>query len=204
MTAPNFPKHDPAEAEFWNLRFDAAFTPWDQGGVPASLQSWATRASGNPAPRVLIPGCGSAYEVRFLAGLGWQVSAIDFSPAAVAQAKRVLGPLAGHVHLADFFADDLAGAPFDLIYERAFLCALPRRLWRAWAVRVAELLKPGGSLAGFFFSDEGEKGPPFGLHDGELEAMLQTHFTRRQKRRPTDSVPVFAGKESWQVWERNA
>src|SRR5258706_16414504 len=134
MNATKFPKPHPTEAEFWNLRFDAGFTPWDQGGVPASLQSWATRASGNPAPRVLIPGCGSAYEVRFLAGLGWQGSAIDFSPAAVAQAKRVLGPLARHVHLAHFFADDLGGAPLCPIFERRLLLPPPRPLLPAWAV----------------------------------------------------------------------
>ncbi len=203
MSAPTFPKHDPADAQFWNLRFDAAFTPWDQGGVPQSLQQWVARQAGE-APTVLIPGCGSAYEVRFFAERGWPVSAIDFSPAAVAQAQRILGPLAGHVHQADFFDGALPGAPFDLVYERAFLCALPRRLWPQWAARVASLIKPGGRLAGFFFGDAGEKGPPFGLHAGELEAMLAPNFRQEETQVPTDSIPVFAGKESWQVWVRKS
>jgi hypothetical protein len=58
-------------------------------------------------------------------------------------------PLADRVRQADFFAP-IAEAPFDLVYERAFLCALPRRLWPSWATRVAELVKPGGRLAGTF------------------------------------------------------
>ncbi len=200
MTTPTFPRHDPAEAEFWNLRFEAAFTPWDQGGVPQSLRDWALQYVGHGAPRVLIPGCGSAHEAQFLAGLGWQVLAIDFSPSAVARARKVLGPLAAAVQEADFFV--MNETPFDLVYERAFLCALPRRLWPQWAARIAALIKPGGRLMGFFFTDAGEKGPPFGLHEGELDALMGTHFTLEEKRQPIDSIPVFAGKESWQVWRR--
>ena len=203
MNTPIFPKHDPAAPEFWNLRFDAAFTPWDQGGVPQSLQTWIEQYAGAAAPDVLIPGCGSAYEVQFLVARGWNVIAIDFSPVAVAQARRVLGLLAHHVREADFFLGDPGQSHFDVIYERAFLCALPRRLWPQWAARVAELIRPGGNLVGFFFADNTDKGPPFGLHDGELEAMLRPYFTRQQKTLPSDSIPVFAGKESWQVWERN-
>ena len=207
MNAPIFPKHDPASPAFWNLRFDAAFTPWDQGSVPQSLQTWARAYRGVTAPSVLIPGCGSAWEVKFFLDMGWDVTAIDFSAAAVAQAQRALGPLARHVHEADFFAGELGHSNFEVIYERAFLCALPRRLWPQWAGRVAELVKPGGFLAGFFFADNSEKserGPPFSLHQGELEALLAPHFTRRQKHVPGDSVPVFIGKETWQVWVRNA
>lgn len=204
MNAPIFPKHDPAVPEFWNLRFDAAFTPWDQGGVPHLLQTWIKQYAGTTAPDVLIPGCGAAHEVQFLVARGWNVSAIDFSPAAVAQARRVLGPLSHHIREADFFTGNLGQPHFDVIYERAFLCALPRRLWPQWAARVAGLIRPGGNLAGFFFADNTDRGPPFGLHDGELDAMLLPHFTRQQKTLPSDSIPVFAGKESWQVWERNA
>ena len=204
MTAPTFPKQDPAAPEFWNQRFDAAFTPWDQGSVPQSLQTWAREFTAAVPPRVLIPGCGSAWEVRFLLELGWDITAIDFSAAAVAQAQLLLGVQGAHVYEADFFNSDLLQKQFDVIYERAFLCALPRRLWRQWSARIAELIVPGGYLAGFFFSDESPKGPPFGLQPGELEALLEVHFKRRQMHIPADSVPVFAGKESWQVWERIA
>src|SRR6266853_1598818 len=52
------------------------------------------------------------------------------------------------------------GSAYD---ERAFLCALPRRLWPSYARRLFELLRPEGRLAGFFYFDDGERGPPFGL-----------------------------------------
>ena len=60
---------------------------------------------------------------------------------------------------------------------------------------------------GFFFSDTNpkgsQKGPPFGLQPDELEALLTPAFTRIEERVPIDSIPIFAGKESWQVWVRN-
>ncbi len=91
---------------------------------------------------------------------------------------------------------------FDVLYERAFLCALPRRMWADWAKRSAELLRPGGLLVGFFFADDNERGPPFGLKPGELEALMAQDFDLLETRTPTDSIPVFKGKESWQVWRK--
>lgn len=197
---PDFPRHDPADAAFWDVRFAADFTPWDQGGVPALL---AEHVRLHPAPtRTLIPGCGSAHDVRFLHQHGWPVTAIDFSAAAVARARTMLGPLGELVQEADFFGPTLAPGMFDVIYERAFMCALPRRMREAWAARVAELLPAGGLLIGFFFFDANEKGPPFGIGRDELTRLLHASFDLVEQKTPTDSIAVFQGKEQWMVWRR--
>lgn len=192
------PKLDPAGREFWDARFREGFTPWDAGRVPAALTDFLAREQA--ASRVLVPGCGSGYEVAAFAAAGHDVLAIDFSPAAVEAARRVLGPLAKHVVEGDFFAH--AAGTFDLVYERAFLCALPRRLWTRWAARVAEVLRPGGRLAGFFFWSDDGRGPPFGLRERELERLLAPAFERLEDAAVADSIPVFAGRERWQVWRR--
>ena len=103
------------------------------------------------------------------------------------------------MRLADFFEADL-GAPYDLVYERAFLCSLPRQLRRRYAVRVAELLGPLGRIAGFFFYEDGERGPPFGLKAGELEGLLSGRFEQTEDKAVDDSIPIFAGKERWKIW----
>jgi len=199
VATPEFPKRDPATPEFWDLRYGAAFAPWDAGKVPQRLAEFA---AAHRASRALVPGCGSAHDVAFLAAAGWDVAGIDFSPEAVKAARAVLGPFASRVREADFFAP-IPGGPFDVVYERAFLCALPRRLWPQWGERVAALVRPGGLLAGFFFLDEGERGPPFPLHSqDELLALLGPHFERTEDRDVPDSIPVFAGKERWQLWRR--
>lgn len=164
------------------------------------LAEWlGTREAGG---RVLIPGCGTGYEARHFAQKGHQVLAIDFSEAAVEAARAELGELASLVERADFFA--LGGGPFDLVYERAFLCALPRRMWEDWARRVAGLVRPGGILAGFFYFDDNAKGPPFGIEPGALDALLAPAFERVDDRPvpSAQSLAVFEGRERWQVWLR--
>lgn len=149
----------------------------------------------------LIPGCGSAYEVMTLSEARWDVTAIDFSPAAVSAAKAYLGRWAGRVQQADFF-DFVPAKPLDLIYERAFMCALPPEKWPQVAARWAALLPPGGLLAGFFFLDDAVKGPPFGVTQDRLNALLSPFFELVEQKPVIDSIPVFRGKESWQMWRR--
>jgi SAM-dependent methyltransferase len=191
-------KQDAAKPEFWEKRFREDFTPWDAGGVPSALlQFLRAEPSGR---RVLIPGCGSGYEVRAFAEAGHDVLAVDFAPAAVERAQKILGPLSDRVRLADFFESDF-GAPFDLVYERAFLCSLPRPLRPRYVRRASELLSPQGRIAGFFFFEDGERGPPFGLKQGELEALLEADFQRTADAAVHDSIPIFSGKERWQIWK---
>lgn len=196
----DFSRRDPLQSGFWDERFERGFTPWDRGGVPLALHLFVARA-GKPM-RTLIPGCGSAHELAFLCKAGWDAVAIDFSPAAVAIGKRTAGRWANRVVEADFFTWQ-AAQPLDLIYERAFLCALPRALWPQLAARYAALLPAGGLLAGFFFFDNAVKGPPFGILAEQLDGLLAPNFTLVDEAAVDDSIPVFAGKERWQVWQRH-
>lgn len=196
---PTFETRDPTDQAFWNERFDRNFMPWDKGGVPAALRGFVTQAARSAV--VLIPGCGTGYEVAYLSQAGWDVTAIDFSPAAVAAARAVLGQWAQRVEQADFFTF-VPQRPPDVIYERAFLCALPPRMHAAIAARWAALLPPGGLLAGYFYFDDAPKGPPFGIAQDALEALLKPYFERIEDRPVADSIPAFVGRERWQVWRR--
>ena len=114
-----------------------------------------------------------------------------------------MGEHAGVVEQADFFAYK---PPFETswIYERAFLCALPRDRWQDYAVRMAELLRPGALLAGFYFLGETPKGPPFGIERDALDALLTPYFELVEEHEVTGSIDVFAGRERWLTWRRRA
>jgi len=190
---------DSSRPDFWDTRYRGGVTPWDAGAVPVKLAAWI---QGRPRCRILVPGCGSGYEVGLFAERGDDVLGIDFSDAALDAARRTLGPLAARLRKADFFA--LHEPPFDLVYERTFLCALPRARWPEWGRRIPALVRPGGRLAGFFFFDDNERGPPFGTSQRELDGLLGAAFEREEDEAiaPPQSVPVLAGKERWQVWKR--
>lgn len=193
---------DASKAGFWDARYLGGIVPWDAGAVPAPLVRYDAGLS--TRGRVLIPGCGSAYEARFLAERGWTALAIDFSEAAIAAARPVLGPHAALAMQADFFGFSGDDVPFDAIYERAFLCALPRRLWPDYAARSGRLLRPGGLLFGFFFFDTNPKGPPFGAAREELDRLMLPLFEciEDQPVPPGESIAIFRDKERWMVWRR--
>jgi SAM-dependent methyltransferase len=196
---PEFASRDPLAPAFWDERFERDFTPWDLKGVPQALRDFVAR---DPASRtVLIPGCGNGYELVCMAEAGWDATAIDFSPAAVRRARGVVGRWAPQVVEADFFAWQ-PPRPLDLIYERAFLCAMPPAMWPHVAARWAQLLAPGGQLAGFFFFGSSPKGPPFGIARAALEELLAPWFDLVEEGEVVDSLPVFAGQERWMRWRR--
>src|SRR5687767_11041400 len=94
---------NPTTADFWNTRYASARTPWDYGAVPPPLARYLATHPGRGL-RVLIPGCGSGYEIAAFARAGYLVTAVDFSTAAVARARQNVGPaLADRVIEGDFF-----------------------------------------------------------------------------------------------------
>jgi hypothetical protein len=152
---------------------------------------------------VLIPGCGNNYEIiRSFDAAGFLVTAIDFSQVAVEQAKRALASLGERVFLADFFRHDFAATRFDLIYERTFLCALSPSRWNEYATRTASLLRPAGLLAGIFFYGEEPEPPPHPLSRSRANEIFGRDFRLCRSDDVSDSLPVFAGQEKWQEWQR--
>ena len=184
---------------FWTVRYAAGKTPWDFGGVPAALKSFLARSS--ISNKVLIPGCGSGYEVEAFHAAGHEVTAIDFSPAGVEQAKGVLGVLGDKVILGDFFTYDFGKRRFDLIYERTFLCSMTPARWPQYVNRVADLLSVKGKLVGiFFYGQPSPSGPPFTLTETESEQLFKRHFQLVRSEPVTDSLPLFRDMERWQEW----
>jgi SAM-dependent methyltransferase len=194
------PEPDSAHPDFWTARYAARKTPWDFGGVPASLIRFLTRMPGNG--RVLIPGCGTGYEVAAFHRAGRDVTALDFSPVAVKHAREILGDLGPAVVLGDFFTHDFGPGAFDLIYERAFLCSLPLMRWNAYARRMAYLLRPKARLIGIFLYGDEPEPPPHPLTDSAAKQLFAGRFELTHTETITDSLPVFQGKERWQEWTR--
>jgi SAM-dependent methyltransferase len=192
---------DSGRADFWDGLYQNGVTPWERIGIGPEVERCIDAL---PAvSQVLVPGCGSARDVRWLADKGFAVDAIDFSAEAIERARQVLHGSSARLWQADFFALP-DSSPYDLIFERAFLCALPPRLRPDYAAKMARLLRPGGLLAGLFYLADTDKGPPFGIAPDALRELLGKDFTLLSSRQVEETLPVFAGREFWMVWQRVA
>ena len=169
--------------------------------MPARLEVFLR--SLDSSRNILIPGCGRDYRsIEAFHRAGHRVTAIDFSPTAVDAVKNALPFLAAHIVRGDFFACDFKAAPFDLIYERTFLCSLPPSLWKNYSTRVAQLLRPGGLIAGYFFYGKESDPPPFPLTKALASEIFADRFELETTEPVTDSLSIFAGHEKWQEWRR--
>ena len=198
---PSETEIDSSKTQFWNKRWEAGKMPWDLGGIPPALVSYLTQ---NRTPvRVLIPGCGTGYEVKAFHEAGHDVTAIEFSAAAVSHAREVLGPLGDKVIQANFFKHDFGASRFDVVYERGFLCSLPTTRWPDYASVIAGLLPAGGKLVGLFLYGNEPEPPPYPLTNETAAELLGRYFRlQRTERSDEKSVPVYQGLEHWQEWER--
>ncbi len=188
--------------QFWDDLFVIGRMPWDCSKVPEELKNYLN-GSFNAPQSVFIPGCGAAYELMAFVEQGHNVMAMDYSAEAVKLAKSKLGKHKDKVVLGDVFSSPLL-QPFDVIYERAFLAALPREKWSDYFAMVEKLLPSGGLLIGYFvISDQyRSRFPPFCLRNEELSKRLEPSFVLIESSPVTDSVEVFKGKEHWMVWQK--
>ena len=93
--------------------------------------------------------CHIGTDTISLARLGADMTGLDFSPAAIEQARRIAGLAGAEVRFveADIYqaVPVLGAGSFDLVYTGiGALCWLPDI--RRWAAVVAGLLRPGGRL----------------------------------------------------------
>lgn len=190
---------DSAQPDFWSQRYASGSTPWQLDRVPARLETFIRSL---PAQRnILVPGCGQDYRtIDAFTRSGHHVTAIDFSPVAITASTKALPRSADNIILGDFFAYDFAEAPFDFVYERTFLCSLPPQLWKDYAGRVSELLRPGGALVGFFFYGHESEPPPYPLTEESAAQLFAERFELQTSEPVTGSLSIFDGKEKWQEW----
>ena len=164
---------------FWDKRFAEGDTPWDRGAANPQLGIWLVTGALKPC-RILVPGCGSGYEVAVLAQAGFEVTALDYAAEAVARTRSKLEAEGLKATLVE--ADALTWQPdrqFDAIYEQTCLCALYPDQWRDYADRLHRWLAPGGRLFALFVqllragAAEGAiEGPPYHCDINAMRALF--------------------------------
>jgi SAM-dependent methyltransferase len=187
---------------FYDLWYRFGTPPW-VGQARSELVQLVT--SGDLLPgRVIDLGCGEGDNAIFLAQHGFQVTAVDFSPAAIAKAKTKARDAAAAV---DFVIDDLTrlsgvSGQFDLLVDYGTFDDLSTKDRTAYVDQVRSLAKPGAKFLLWCFEWE-LKGwerlataiLPFGniaLRPGEVERWFANTF----------DITRIAGESDLPKWPR--
>jgi len=191
------------DANYWQKRYKANQTGWDAGAITPPLKNYFDQLP-DKSLRILIPGCGNAYEAEYLHAQGFgQVYLADVAPAPLQHfALRVPGFPKEHLLLQDFFS--LQGT-YDLIVEQTFFCALQPELRTAYADKCAELLASGGKLIGLLFDTTfGREGPPFGGSRAEYRTYFAPYFNFKHFETAYNSIKPRQGQELFVLLERKS
>ncbi|NUW33384.1 class I SAM-dependent methyltransferase [Nonomuraea sp. SMC257] len=122
--------------------------PAPAGSAAAPRRARTPSRSRTPG-RALDLGCGPGRNALYLASLGFEVDAVDLSPAAVGWARQRAAETAADVRfiVGDAFTADLAPHGYDLVYDSGCLHHLPPHRRVSYLDLLDRVLAPGGHLA---------------------------------------------------------
>ena len=183
--------------DFWEERWQSQQTGWDIGYPSPAIVSFIEKNI-DPSSKILIPGCGNAYEAEYLSNKGFKnITLIDIAPKAVAILKEKFQDFSSiEIYNEDFF--DFSNSNFDLVVEQTFFCAIPPSVRPNYAMKMAEILKENGELVGLLFNREFEQeGPPFGGTVEEYIEIFNPYFDILKIEICGNSIPPRQGNELW-------
>ena len=186
---------------YWSERYKEGRTGWDLGEASRPLVEYCRQLESKDI-RILIPGAGLGFEAQALWEEGYRnVHVIDLSKDPLDRLQSRLRDFpSDQLIQGDFFNLD---ETFDLVLEQTFYCALNPSLRPAYAEKMAQIIRPGGKLAGVWFDFPlSEQGPPFGGSAEEYRKRLSPFFTIQTLERCYNSMPGREGKELFILSER--
>ncbi|KAI8066017.1 S-adenosyl-L-methionine-dependent methyltransferase [Thamnidium elegans] len=197
------------ESTDWEKRWQEGNTQWDAGkpspALTALFENEETRSLIPEHGQGLVPGCGSGYDVVFLANEKRHVTGMDLSKTCVdLLVKNYPNATANNYDFmcADFYKFDAPNGGYDLAYDYTFLCAMPLNLRPNWASRYSEIIKKDGVLITLMYPiDEHEGGPPFAVNEQLYKDLLSSNFDLLYIK-DAEGHPSRIGKEKIAIWKR--
>ncbi|MBC7754417.1 MAG: methyltransferase domain-containing protein [Moraxellaceae bacterium] len=188
---------DIQKSQFWNESYRNLVQPrWDLNGPAEAFKDMLHRLK-LPKSRILVLGCGAGHDAAFFAQAGHVVTGVDFSAEALQKAKKNYG----HLHNLSFEQMNIFDLPqewnfsFDVVIEHTLFCAIDPALHQKLITVWKRVLHEEGQLLSVFFTMFKRTGPPYGVTELELRALLRPHFQFLFWGRLRNSVPERLGKE---------
>lgn len=187
-------------AEYWDSRYLHNETGWDMNQVSPPLKGYIDSLEDKDL-KILIPGCGNAYEAEYLLEKGFnKVTLIDLSKVVTERLKEKYKGKPIRIVNENFFDHP---DKYDLILEQTFFCALVPSLWKNYVEKCYSLLNNNGKIAGVFFNKSFTSSePPFIANDDEYRKLFQPAFTFLKFESCTNSIAPRMGYELFFEFEK--
>ena len=185
---------------FWNERYRNDQMGWDMQQVSPPIKAYIDTID-NKELKILIPGCGNAYEAMYLLDHGFKnVTLIDISSVLVSRLIRKFKDKSVQIIHGDFFEHK---GKYNLILEQTFFCALDLSFREKYVQKCFSLLNLDGKLSGFLFNiNFGANHPPFGGSKGEYQQLFETSFKILRLDICENSFPSRMGSELFFEFEK--
>ena len=180
-------------SEYWSFRYQNNQTGWDIGEASKPLIK-LFECLDDKNSKILIPGCGNAYEAEFLLEAGFKnIYIIDIAPEPLKNfQKRNKDFPTDQIILEDFFKHD---GSYDVIVEQTFFCAINPELRPNYVQKCHDLLNREGKIIGVLFDCPFEGGPPFGGNRKEYKTLFESRFEKVSVESSLNSIKPRIGNE---------
>lgn len=189
--------------ERWDSAYRRGGRPgWDTGRPSSTLKRAVEDGTLRPC-RVLELGCGSGTNAIYLAGQGFDVTAIDIAPTALSQGLQKAREAGVQVRwvLADVLAPPPL-EPFDLIFDRGCYHGVRRQNAAGYVEAIRRLSRPGTRvliLAGNANDPRRGGGPPK-IKEEEIRADFSSfEFEWLREARFDSRDPAGKGALAWSI-----
>jgi SAM-dependent methyltransferase len=159
----------------FRIFYRVGFTPWDGHPLVTSLRELiegTVDTTALPPGSALDVGCGTGDSSIYLAQHGWQVTAVDFVPKALAEARakaRAADATVNFVHAdVTHLSQAGVGADFQLIVDNGCLHGMSDHDRDLYVREITAAAAPGAQLAVVAFQPGGPVGPA-GMDQAEIE-----------------------------------
>ncbi len=184
------------EKSFWLKKWENNEIGFHYLNVNELLLSYFDKFTLPKNPKTLVPLCGKSVDLLFFAKLGHFVTGVELSEKATNSffqenglefVKTSVGSfnkyqsnnLKLEILQGDFFElDQKTIDPFDFIYDRASLIALPEDMRKIYAKKILNVSKKGTQI--LLITTEYDHptllGPPFSVSEKEIRYLYQENF----------------------------
>jgi thiopurine S-methyltransferase len=181
------------DPQYWLNRWLENRTGFHLEGVNPLLERFWPNVAKPGTGRVLVPLCGKSDDLRWLADRGHQVTGVELSPLAakaffnnqgIAFTESTEPPFTVFrgervtYYVGDIFDFTVEkAAPFDFLYDRAALIALPPTVRPRYVRHLETLMERSaqGLVISLEYDTSAMEGPPFSVPENEIGTLF-THF----------------------------